>query len=445
MENKKIRIVTSFSKEGYEQYAQRMLESTSKYWPGEIYAYVEGLVKRRPGMRMDQYETYDNLPNVTYKDLNRVEHCAEFLSATSYFPVMSGIIGEKRNYRFDIYHFSRKMFAILDAAKDFNGLLFWLDADTVTLEPIRPEWIYGLFDDGTHREAFMTYMGRAEWHSCASFLGFDCSSPYASMFFQMTEDLLLTGQFLLMDEWHDSYLFDQLRTVGVPAVNLAEGYDVKGPANVFNYVFAGKALHMKGNLKKGPQRYNQLIEIAARRQPDVVIEVGTWNGQRASQLHDAVPHMEYIGLDLFEQATPEIDAAEKNVKPHFTAQSVADALGKLGVKATLVQGNTRETFPQVVAMVGLKKADLIYIDAGHSVETINQDLSNALKVVSPHGVIVLDDYYTDMPKEHIDQFGCNRVLEASGLKYSVLPIKDPVVDGGMVQMAVIYMDDSIPS
>ena len=64
-------------------------------------------------------------------------------------------------------------------------------------------------------------------------------------------------------------------------------------------------------------------------------------------------------------------------------------------------------------------------------------LEQALLLVKPGGVIVMDDYYEDMPSESLDKWGCNRVLENSGLDYAVLPISDPVKGGGRTKMVLL--------
>ena len=185
-------------------------------------------------------------------------------------------------------------------------------------------------------------------------------------------------------------------------------------------------------------RYDQLPVIVERIKPRTLVEVGTWNGERALILcRAALKHnaaVQYTGYDLFEDATNETDAAELNVKKHF---SVADVSAKLdALKAEhpefsyrLVKGNTRDTLhpKQVVA-------DFAYIDGGHSVETIAGDFA-ALKLCK---VVILDDYYIPdaagkMPD--ISKFGCNSLLK--GMDHQILPQRDPVRDGGMVQMAAV--------
>lgn len=183
-------------------------------------------------------------------------------------------------------------------------------------------------------------------------------------------------------------------------------------------------------------RYSQLIDIVKANKPKVVVEIGSWDGGRAIEMAKVNPDMHYVGFDLFERASEYSDLKEKNVKPHYSARQVMDRLDDFGLKATIVCGDTNETFSSW-ADANPESVDMVYIDGGHSVDTITNDYKNALKAIKKGGIIVFDDYYEDMP--NIDRFGANRVLEASGRDFDVLPLKDPVRGGGFTKMAVMYL------
>lgn len=182
-------------------------------------------------------------------------------------------------------------------------------------------------------------------------------------------------------------------------------------------------------------RYQQLLSIIDQVKPKLIFEFGTWNGDRAIEMIKAAqkhnPGVQYAGVDLFESATDETDAAESNVKAHFKAEDVHEKIeAATGAKVNIIRINSRDLTDPVVA-------DFVFIDGGHSVETIKHDfeLSKRSKV------IVLDDFYSQDENGNCldtEKFGCNKLVQA--LKCSVLPQKDPVFkDGkrcGYVQMAV---------
>jgi len=141
--------------------------------------------------------------------------------------------------------------------------------------------------------------------------------------------------------------------------------------------------------------------------------------------------MDYIGYDLFEDATSVTDKEEFNVKPHHTQESVKQTIKSLtkNDKFTfkLVKGNTRKTLKPT-------KVDLAFIDGGHSIETIRGDYA----MLKDSSVVVLDDYYIGGGGLDIERFGCNNVI--SNNKFYLFPDKDPVIGGGKVTMAVMFND-----
>jgi predicted O-methyltransferase YrrM len=44
-----------------------------------------------------------------------------------------------------------------------------------------------------------------------------------------------------------------------------------------------------------------------------------------------------------------------------------------------------------------KKADLVLIDAGHSYECVRSDSEKALRLLSPGGIVIWDDYSANWP------------------------------------------------
>ncbi len=180
-------------------------------------------------------------------------------------------------------------------------------------------------------------------------------------------------------------------------------------------------------------RYEQLRYLVDKTRPRSIIEVGTFQGKRAVLMcMQALQHhrrIEYIGYDLFEDATPETNAREMNGKGAgslVAAQARLDGLQRAhpGFTYTLIKGDTRDTLHgrDVVA-------DFVFIDGGHSVETIRGDY----EAVKGSRTIVFDDYYSDGGTD-ISKFGCNALL--ARIPHRILPLKDDVTGGGAVQMAV---------
>lgn len=425
-----MRFVTSFGPDGAKLYGEKFVRSFLEFVGGEeLVVYHEG--KKLPiiNERLKWRDLFEDVPG-----------CKEFLLAIAQLPVFRGLIhnpqdGQRvRNYRYDLFTFARKVWAVLDASSDYNGRVIWLDADIEFFRDV-PDEVWDKCFDGKP----MFYMPRLDWHPCASCIGWDMSSEAANQYMATLHRLYYTGEVLLLPEWHDSFVFDAVRSAtGIEAAALGTPEDWgNGPVNVFDKNFGHYATHAKGAKKFGPARYRQLHDIVLQMQPERILEVGTWNGDRAIEMHSLSPESEYIGFDLFEYATAETDEVEKNVKPHHKLDDVVRKLSNASVKADLFPGDTKVTLPAYLEKYGKKSADLIFIDGGHSVETIASDLEYALEALSDGGIIVLDDWYEDMPEEALDKWGCNRPLERSGLSYRVLPIADRVKGGGVTKMVVV--------
>ena len=182
-------------------------------------------------------------------------------------------------------------------------------------------------------------------------------------------------------------------------------------------------------------RYEQLLKIIDLIRPKTIIEIGTFDGDNAIRMiqraREYTADVTYIGYDLFEAATTETDKEEFNVKEHHSVEVVGQKLKDAcpGVIITLIRGNTRETLKNKI------RADLVFVDGGHSIETIVNDY----EAVRQSSVIILDDFYMPDPSGAISdtsRYGCNQLV--SGITNGIiLPVKDKVSGGGMVAMALV--------
>jgi len=176
-------------------------------------------------------------------------------------------------------------------------------------------------------------------------------------------------------------------------------------------------------------RYAKLLEAVREKNPKAIVEIGTWNGERARQMLNLAPDARYYGFDLFEEASVETDREEMNVKPHYYMENVYMRLENYDVQ--LFRGNTRETLQ---SFRPTEKIDFVWLDGGHSVETIRSDWENLKPHLADGAWVFFDDYYTGP----IDttKFGCNEVVK--DLKHEVLEDRDPVMGGGWVQIVRVY-------
>ena len=181
-------------------------------------------------------------------------------------------------------------------------------------------------------------------------------------------------------------------------------------------------------------RYSAILELAFRHRCKTILEIGVYTGRRARELIQTAlvfhqpDEVRYFGFDLFEQMDSELLESELSKLPPGI-EEVRRLLSAVGPRVELYQGFSSSTLPPFVAEHTSSKLDfdLIFIDGGHSLETIRGDWEAVLPLVGPTTLVVFDDYYLDDP-ELIEKFGCNRVIEGllddDGFEVRILPGAD---------------------
>lgn len=204
------------------------------------------------------------------------------------------------------------------------------------------------------------------------------------------------------------------------------------------------------------ERYNQLYKFIESLKVRVITEIGVSKGDRAEEMIRRSLKVSdkcvYFGFDLFEDLDEETSKSEFNGKAKATYSEVFERLRRIQKEFpnfffALYKGNTRQTVPLyadklielandngVVITLKPTMSDLVFIDGGHSVETILNDYEHFKNCP----LVILDDYYERDENGNIPdikKFGCNFLLE----KYNdmkILPIADRVVGGGLVKFVL---------
>jgi hypothetical protein len=204
------------------------------------------------------------------------------------------------------------------------------------------------------------------------------------------------------------------------------------------------------------ERYDQLTAALRERAVSTLVEVGTWNGIRAQELASAAlrrnREVSYRGFDLFE-ALDETELEEELSKRPPPRADVERRLREFQAKVSrrgrilpsrrrsfdfaLHQGYTRESLPGFREENPDFRADFVFIDGGHKIETIENDWNHTSRMLAPDGVVFLDDYYGN--EELATRFGCNRLMERlqtdPAWEVQVLPATDTIPDMGTIQIA----------
>lgn len=247
---RKFAVVTTFHKKGLDQYAQRMIESYEDNWPNEIdlYVYAEDC---SPIVRKN---------NIIVKDLHKeVDDLVAFKNRWKDVPKANGIppdhIKRRRprdahkGFKWDAIRFAHKVYSIFHCAKNCDAdVLIWMDADMYCHSPILLHQVDALIP--AHND--LCYVGRErKWPECGLY-SINLKSKMGLKFlkdFQWVYDNAEEGIFT-MEEWHDSYVFEEVRKkLKMIQLNWGEGL-VRGEGHpLINSDWGAYLDHLKGGRK----------------------------------------------------------------------------------------------------------------------------------------------------------------------------------------------------
>jgi len=153
--------------------------------------------------------------------------------------------------------------------------------------------------------------------------------------------------------------------------------------------------HLLGS-KDIAYRYDQIFAEIKRLRPKNIMEIGVWSGERARKMigitskSNPKDSINYYGFDLFESMDKDKYQKEVSKQPP-TIDFIKTKLGLTGANIHLFKGDTLETLPSTEGK--LPNMDLIFIDGGHSLETIANDWLYSSKLIDNGGVVIFDDYW----------------------------------------------------
>ena len=155
------------------------------------------------------------------------------------------------------------------------------------------------------------------------------------------------------------------------------------------------------------RRYSNILSIILYYKPKSIAEIGVYRGVRSREMIQAAKifnkNIEYFGFDLFEMINKKIQKKELSKIP-YSKKDIQNKLSK-HAKVKLFKGYTKKTLDKLKN----KKVDLIFIDGGHRLSTIQNDWIKSKKFQKKNTIIIFDDYYLNN-KKIIKNYGCNQVI-----------------------------------
>ena len=158
--------------------------------------------------------------------------------------------------------------------------------------------------------------------------------------------------------------------------------------------------------------------------PKKFLEIGVFQGVTARNICELLyeihgVNFNYIGVDIFEhdeksknEVIPNINFRNplkqfyyryiKKENP-YNLISVKKLLKKFEKNVEILKGDSKKILPKI----DLTEVDYVFIDGGHSYETVKSDLNNCKIVIENKGIVLCDDYdlsYAPGVKKAIDEF-----------------------------------------
>ena len=195
-----------------------------------------------------------------------------------------------------------------------------------------------------------------------------------------------------------------------------------------------KKYFRKTSLKQKNIGEKFLNEIELKK-PKNFLEIGVFHGVTARNVCELLYSIhkfdfKYIGLDLFGESAENENEVIPNTKFNnplkriyfeyiikkdpYSIEAVSDLLKKFENNVHLIKGNSNK----ILKKIDMSKIDYVFIDGGHTYETVWNDLYYSKEVLDNNGTILCDDYNLSQApgvKKAIDEF-----IIKNNLKFKII-------------------------
>ena len=215
--SRKFSVVTTFNQVGYDKYGSRMIDTFLLNWPKEVhlYVYAEDCVVKQTASNLTIYDFHDKVPSlVRFKEKYKNDLRANGKLATG--PADKKGKQPGIGFRWDAIRFSHKVYAVCDIGQSTTDMLLWMDADMICHTPVSVEFLDKMFPEGFG----IAFLGRKKKFTECGLYAMNCANSGTMLFLQWFKEAYDDAEngIFLLDEWHDSFVFDSVR-VRVPGLN----------------------------------------------------------------------------------------------------------------------------------------------------------------------------------------------------------------------------------
>ena len=256
----KIKVITTYKPDTWNDYAKRAVTSILKHWPKEVDVCV---------YHETQTQDIFEHPRVEWIDLHEAQpELVKFKQKHKNDPVANGELQEipkgvhregsgpgaigKGSFLFQAVRFANKVFCVTHSIKTLNDYdyVVWLDADTYTFRPIPKNILEKLLPQDT----LVTYLGREGIDPECGFVGYNLKHSHIKSFANDWEKIYISNEvFKLTWGWTDcSTLRHLINKLGKNAKvnNIGQAKGVQGTHVFINSELGLYIDHFKGKRKQ---------------------------------------------------------------------------------------------------------------------------------------------------------------------------------------------------
>ncbi len=250
-------VVTTCSAAGWEKYGRNCVRTFLQHWPEEI-----GITVYTEGFNVEAQ------PRVKSYDLTRIKWLHDFKQRHRDNPNHIGMAYAQYDFTKDGIRFAHKIAAYTHAFMQpgCRDVGIWMDADCLTHSEVRLPWLDNLLP----YDAVLAWLDRAYQYPECGFLMFDINTCQ-----RLLMDLLYAyehDQIFKMQEWHDSYVLQQLvhqhirdQGIRVGSLSTDAGRHVGHP--LINGPLGACFDHLKGTQRKDAGRsFKKDLRVARNEQ-----------------------------------------------------------------------------------------------------------------------------------------------------------------------------------
>ena len=168
----------------------------------------------------------------------------------------------------------------------------------------------------------------------------------------------------------------------------------------------------KSSFKKDIDSANILLEQIEIYKPQNFLEVGVFQGVTSRNVCEKLYEINkdnflFHGVDIFEDTNTKVDNLEMTTKHNRISNPLKHLIFNTILKKNLFSINSIYLFlnkfkdniylykgfsDTELLKIDMSKIDMVFLDGGHSYETVKNDLSKILKGIKKNKIIICDDY-----------------------------------------------------